>query len=66
MRRETRRILILMIIGGSFAGGYFLAKSRGIEGDMPLLVEAYENFKKYYYKDISFEEFQINSFKSND
>ncbi len=52
-------ILILMIIGGSFAGGYFLAKSRGIEGDMPLLVEAYENFKKYYYKDISFEEFQI-------
>ena len=52
-------ILVILLIGGSFAGGYFTAKSNGIEGDMPMLEKAYELVKKYYYKDISWDEFQI-------
>ncbi len=52
-------VLVLMIIAASFVGGFFFAKSRGIESDMPLLEQAYELVKKYDYKDISFEEFQL-------
>ena len=51
-------IIILMIIAGSFVGGFFFAKSKGIESDMPMLEDAYELVKKYYYEDISWDEFQ--------
>ena len=51
-------ILILMMVAASFVGGYFLAKSRSVESDMPMLQSAYELVKKYYYKDISWDEFQ--------
>ena len=51
-------VLVLIIIGASFVAGFFTAKNTGIEGDMPLLAKAYEYVKKYYYEDISFDEFQ--------
>ncbi len=52
-------ILIIIILAGVFVAGYFTAKSNSIESDMPLLVEAYKLLKKYYYEDISWEEFQV-------
>ena len=50
--------LVLIVIGGSFAAGFFTARQTGIEGDMPMLQSAYETIKKYYYKDISWSDFQ--------
>ena len=51
-------ILVLMMVAGAFVGGFFFAKSKGIESDMPMLEEAYEIVKKYYYEDITWDEFQ--------
>ncbi|MCR4874296.1 MAG: S41 family peptidase [Clostridia bacterium] len=50
--------LVLIIIGGAFAAGFFTARNTGIEGDMPMLQSAYEYIKKYYYEDITWSEFQ--------
>jgi len=50
--------IVLIIFGSAFIAGYFTAKNNGIEADMPMLVQAYDYIKKYYYKDFSWEEFQ--------
>lgn len=42
----------------TFVLGFVLGSDTGINGDMPLMIEAYEYIKKYYYKDISWKEFQ--------
>lgn len=52
-------ILILVLMASMFVAGYFSGKQTSIEADMPMLVEAYNLVKKYYYKDISWEEFQV-------
>ena len=41
-----------------FALGFVLGNNTGINNDMPLLIEAYQYIKEYYYKDISWNEFQ--------
>lgn len=50
-------ILVLVFVG-SLVAGIFIGANNGINGDMPLLTEAYELIKKYYYKDISWKQFQ--------
>ncbi len=57
-------ILILMIMALSFVAGFLVSKNRSIESDMPMLQRAYEIVKKYYYKDITWEEFQATATKS--
>ena len=51
-------VLVLLLTVGAFAVGMVYEKNRGIDGDMPLMIEAYELIKKYYYEDISWETFQ--------
>ena len=51
-------LIILMVAAGSFAIGFVVSKQNSVVGDMPMLEEAYELVKKYYYKDISWDEFQ--------
>ena len=52
-------LLILALIAGAGVGGYFFGKRNSLDDNMPLMAEAYEAFKKYYYKDINWEEFQV-------
>lgn len=52
--------LVLAIIGASFAIGFFVARKTSVSSDMPLLEQAYQIVKKYYYKDITWEEFQAS------
>ena len=56
-------VVCLMLIAASFVGGFYFAKSKSIESDMPMLQSAYEFVKKYYYEDITWEEFQKTATK---
>lgn len=58
-------VAVCVIIGlGAFFVGYSTAKSQGLYNDMPLLVEAYGYLKRYYYEDISWEDFQTIAAKA--
>ncbi|MDE6189588.1 MAG: hypothetical protein K2G37_04820 [Clostridia bacterium] len=51
-------VLVLLLTVGAFVVGMVYESSKGINSDMPLMIEAYELIKKYYYEDISWETFQ--------
>ncbi|MGN0771868.1 MAG: S41 family peptidase [Christensenellales bacterium] len=51
-------VLVVMLAVAMFVSGVFYASSMGINGDMPMLIQAYKLLDKYYYKDISWSEFQ--------
>ncbi|MGN0797431.1 MAG: S41 family peptidase [Christensenellales bacterium] len=51
-------VLVIMLAVAMFVSGVFYASSMGINGDMPMLIQAYKLLDKYYYKDISWSEFQ--------
>ena len=51
-------IVCILFVGAAFAVGIVVGANTGMKNDMPLMQEAYELMKKYYYKDISWEEFQ--------
>lgn len=51
-------IALIFVIVGSLVGGIFIGANSGMNKDMPLLLETYRMVKKYYYKDISWSEFQ--------
>lgn len=50
--------ICIFMLGVFFAVGVVVGANTGMKNDMPLMQEAYELMKKYYYKDISWEEFQ--------
>ena len=50
--------ICIFLVGAVFAVGIVIGANTGIKKDMPLMQEAYEIIKKYYYKDISWDEFQ--------
>lgn len=62
-KKSTKKIavaaalIVIMIVAAALCG-YFIGVGSGINKDMPLLVEAYNYLKKYYYEDISWDEFQ--------
>ncbi|MEG2562057.1 MAG: S41 family peptidase [Clostridia bacterium] len=61
MSKKTITIVVVAIIFAMLAcmtGGILIGANVGIGGDMPLMIEAYKNLKKFYYKDISWSEFQ--------
>ena len=60
-KRRIWPIVVLLVVAIVLSSliGYWVGQSNGINGDMPLLVEAYELLKQYYIEDISFEEFQL-------
>ncbi len=60
-KRRIWPIVVLLVVAIVLSSliGYWVGQSSGINGDMPLLVEAYELLKQYYIEDISFEEFQL-------
>ncbi len=51
-------VLLIFCLGSVFALGIVIGANTGMQKDMPLMQEAYELMKKYYYKDISWDEFQ--------
>ena len=51
-------VLVIMLAVAMFVSGVFYASSMGISGDMPMLIQAYKLLDKYYYKDITWSEFQ--------
>ncbi len=51
-------VICILLVGASFAVGIVIGANTGMKNDMPLMQEAYELMKKYYYKDISWDEFQ--------
>lgn len=51
-------VACVLAITVTFVFGYVLGSNSGINGDLPLMIEAYQYIKKYYYKDISWNEFQ--------
>jgi len=51
-------LICVILVGASFAVGAVVGANTGMKNDMPLMQEAYEIIKKYYYKDISWDEFQ--------
>lgn len=62
---KKKKILIAIVVSACvlamvvcFALGFVLGNNTGINNDMPLLIEAYQYIKEYYYKDISWNEFQ--------
>lgn len=62
MKNSTKIIatvlILLIVFSGAMVAGVFIGANEGIGKDMPLMIEAYELIKKYYYKDISWKEFQ--------
>lgn len=48
----------VLVMAVCFSLGFILGNNTGINKDMPLLLEAYEYIKEYYYKDISWNTFQ--------
>ena len=52
-------LVALIVMSSMFVVGYFSGKKASMDADMPLLVEAYELVKKYYYEDIDWETFQV-------
>lgn len=48
----------ILLVGAFFTIGIVIGANTGMKNDMPLMQEAYELIKKYYYKDISWDEFQ--------
>ncbi len=64
-KKKLNKVAIILIVVAcvlaisiSFVLGFVLGSDSGINGDLPLMVEAYQYIKKYYYKDISWNEFQ--------
>lgn len=53
-------LVAIVLIAGIFLCGLFVGQASysGISKEMPMFDEAYELIKKYYYKDISIEEFE--------
>lgn len=51
-------VVCIFLMGAVFAVGIVIGANTGMKNDMPLMQEAYEIMKKYYYKDISWDEFQ--------
>ncbi len=51
-------VVCIFLVGAVFAVGIVIGANTGMKNDMPLMQEAYEIMKKYYYKDISWDEFQ--------
>lgn len=49
---------VVLALAVCFTLGFILGSNTGINQDMPLLIEAYQYIKEYYYKDISWNEFQ--------
>lgn len=52
-------VVVLIIMAGMMVGGYFIGVNSGIGADLPMMIEAYRYMKKYYYKDITWSEFQV-------
>lgn len=50
--------ILIVVFTGAIVSGIFIGANTGINKDMPLMIEAYELIKKYYYKDINWKEFQ--------
>jgi len=48
----------IVLLAFAFSAGLVIGRNTGINKDMPLMVEAYKLIKKYYYKDISWKEFE--------
>lgn len=64
-RKKLSKTAIIIIVVAcvfaillTFAFGFLIGRNTGMSDDLPLLIEAYQYIKKYYYKDISWDEFQ--------
>lgn len=51
-------VICIVAMGACFGIGIAVGANTGIKNDMPLMQEVYGLIKKYYYKDISWDEFQ--------
>ena len=51
-------VAVILLSVCAFVGGMAVGRNTGINKDLPLMIEAYQLIKKYYYKDISWETFQ--------
>lgn len=51
-------LVVALLTGCALTVGIVIGRNTGFYGDMPLMLEAYELMKKYYYEDISWETFQ--------
>lgn len=52
-------VILVILMAGLFVCGYFIGVNSGIASDLPMMIEAYKYMKKYYYKDITWSEFQV-------
>ena len=64
-KKKKNKVLIAIIVVAcvlvlaiSFALGFVLGNNTGFNKDLPLMIEAYNYIKEYYYKDITWNEFQ--------
>lgn len=62
-KKNVKLIVIISVIAtiifvATLVGGIYIGACMGINSDMPMLVEAYELVKKYYYQDIDWKQFQ--------
>ncbi len=62
-KRNAKAIVIISLIAvlifvATLVGGIYIGANTGIGNDMPMLVEAYQLVKKYYYQDINWKQFQ--------
>ena len=51
-------VISIVVMGACFGIGIAVGANSGIKNDMPLMQEVYKLIKEYYYKDISWNDFQ--------